>query len=124
MAGAHRFTIFKGAKRDGDVTNDENILSIVRYVKQHVSLGVQVVIADSAFHVEKQKYAKETIFKRLHLGEALLALSLLRMNGHFILKIFDVLLPFTVGLIYLLYQCFSEVHLIKPKTSRPSSAER
>lgn len=122
--GAQRFNIFKGAKRDGDVTNDENIASIVRYVKQHISLGVHVVIADSAFDVVKQKYAKETIFKRMHLGEVILALSLLRSNGHFILKLFDVLRPFTVGLIYLLHKCFAEIFLIKPKTSRPSSGER
>lgn len=122
--GAQRFNIFKGAKRDGDVTNEENITSIDRYVKQHISLGVHVVIADSAFDVKELKYAKETIFKRMHLGEAILALSLLRSNGHFIIKLFDTLLPFTVGLIYLLHKCFAEIMLIKPKTSRPSSAER
>lgn len=123
-AGGQRFTIFKGANRDGDVTNGNNISSIVRYVKQHISLGVHVVIADSAHEVETQKYAKETIFKRMHLGEAILALSLLRSNGHFVMKLFDVLHPFTVGLIYLLHRCFTEIFLIKPKTCRPSSAER
>lgn len=122
--GCQRFNIFKGAKRDGDVTNAENITSIVRYVKQHVSLGVHVVIADSAFDVQNQKYAKETIFKRMHLGEVILALSLLRSNGHFVIKLFDVLLPFTVGLVYLLHKCFAEVSLFKPKASRPSSGER
>lgn len=123
-AGGQRFNIFKGANRDGDVTNEKNLVSIVRYVKQHISLGVHVVIADNAFDVKKPKYGKETIFKRMHLGNAILALSLLRTNGHFVMKLFDVLHPFTVGLIYLLHRCFTEIFLIKPKTSRPSSAER
>lgn len=122
--GGQRFNTFRGANRDGDVTKEENISSIVRYVKQHVSLGVHVVIADSAYHTKEQKYAKETIFKNMHLGESILALSLLRPNGHFIIKLFDVFLPFTVGLIYLMHKCFAEISLIKPKTSRPSSAER
>lgn len=122
--GGQRFNVFKGAKRDGDVRKEENITSINRYVKQHITLGVHVVIADSGFEVKKQKYAKETIYKRLHLGEVILALSLLRTNGHFIIKLFDVLRPFTVGLIYLLHKCFAEIFLIKPKTSRPSSGER
>ncbi|XP_037035542.1 cap-specific mRNA (nucleoside-2'-O-)-methyltransferase 1-like [Bradysia coprophila] len=122
--GGERFTIFKGAKRDGDITNEENITSIVRYVKQHISLGVHIAVADGAYDVENQKYGKETIFKRMYLSEAILALSLLRQNGHFIMKLFDVLMPFTVGLIYLLHKCFAQVILLKPKSSRPSSAER
>lgn len=122
--GGQRFTIFKGANRDGDVTNERNITSIIQYVKQHITLGVHVIIADSAYEVGKEKHAKETIFKRMHLGETILALSLLRANGHFIVKLFDVLRPFTVGLIYLLHRCFAEIYLIKPKTSRPSSSER
>lgn len=122
--GAERFTVFKGAKRDGDITNEENITSIVRYVKQLTSLGVHIAVADGAYDVVKPKYGKETIFKRMYLSETILALSLLRQNGHFIMKLFDVLLPFTVGLIYLLHKCFAEIILLKPKTSRPSSAER
>lgn len=39
-------------------------------------------------------------------------------------KIFDIFSPFTVGLIYILYQTFEKFAIIKPFTSRPANSER
>lgn len=39
-------------------------------------------------------------------------------------KIFDIFHPFTVGLVYILYQNFEKFAIIKPYTSRPANSER
>lgn len=42
----------------------------------------------------------------------------------FVCKLFDVLTPFTVGLIYLMYLSFDLIAIHKPNTSRPANSER
>lgn len=122
--GGQQFIIFNCDKKDKGVVTTELIESIVHYVKQHVPLGVHVATADCGITVSQKGYWKETILKQTHLIEMVVALSLLRPNGHFIIKLYDVLLPFTVGLIYLMHKCFAEIYLMKPKSSRPASPER
>ena len=45
-------------------------------------------------------------------------------GGHFVCKLFDIFLVYSVGLIYLMYLAFEKVTLFKPVTSRPANSER
>ena len=62
--------------------------------------------------------------QQLVLCQFLTALTAIRKGGSFMCKIFDLLTPFTVGLVYILYKHFREVSIVKPFTSRPANSER
>lgn len=51
-------------------------------------------------------------------------LSTLKKGGNFVCKFFDMLTPFTINLVWLLYQLFDEICIAKPFSSRPANSER
>lgn len=53
-----------------------------------------------------------------------MALEIVRPHGHFVTKLFDLFTPFSVGLIFLMYNCFEKIAILKPNTSRPANSER
>lgn len=82
------------------------------------------MMSDGGFSVEGQENVQEILSKQLYLCQCLTALSIVRVNGHFVTKLFDLFTPFSVGLIYLMYKCFKQISIIKPNTSRPANSER
>ncbi|XP_067947035.1 cap-specific mRNA (nucleoside-2'-O-)-methyltransferase 1-like [Watersipora subatra] len=114
-----------GIDGDGDIYRQDNIDKFSEFVKENSQhKGVHFVMADGGFSVEGQENVQEILSKRLYLCQFLCAISVLRENGHFVCKLFDVFTPFSVGLIYLVRYCFEEVCLMKPVTSRPANSER
>lgn len=70
-----------------------------------------------------------------------MALEIVRPRGHFMTKVFDLFTVYSIGLVYLMYQCFERskssnplfpaflffcfsVAILKPNTSRPANSER
>ncbi|EDX17036.1 GD16313 [Drosophila simulans] len=90
----------------------------------HTPQGVHFAMADGGFSVEGQKNIQEILSKQLYLCQFLTALKILRPNGSFVCKLFDLFTPFSVGLVYLMYQCFQQIAIIKPNSSRPANSER
>lgn len=86
--------------------------------------GVHFMMSDGGFSVEGQENEQEILSKQLYLCQCLTALSIVRVNGHFVTKLFDLFTPFSVGLIYLMYKCFKQICIVKPNTSRPANSER
>lgn len=82
------------------------------------------MMADGGFSVEGQENIQEILSKQLYLAQCLVALSILRTNGHFVVKLFDLFTPFSAGLIYLMSKCFDKICICKPNTSRPANSER
>lgn len=92
--------------------------------------------------MEGQENIQEVLSKRLYVCQCYTALSALRQNGHFVVKMFDLYTPFSVGLLYLMHLCFQQsnillyviyfllfsmcviVTIIKPNASRPANSER
>lgn len=74
--------------------------------------------------MEGQENLQEILSKRLYLCQCLVALRIVRVGGHFVVKLFDLFTPFSVGLIYLMYRCFDRISIHKPNTSRPANSER
>lgn len=118
------FDAYYGCKGDGNVYDPENIESLTDYVLKQTGSGVHFMMSDGGFSVEGQENVQEILSKQLYLCQCLVALSIVRVNGHFITKLFDIFTPFSVGLIYLMYKCFKQVSIIKPNTSRPANSER
>lgn len=109
---------------DGDAYHPLNIESFTEHVLAQTTVGVHLMMSDGGFLVQGQKNTQEVLSKRLYLCQCLLALSIVRTDGHFVTKLFDVFTPFSVGLIYLMYKCFGQIGIVKPNTSRPASSER
>lgn len=126
LAGhAQTFEQYYGAKGDGDIYDPENIHSLKQHVLNRTNgAGVHLMMADGGFSVEGQENLQEILSKQLYLCQCLVALSIVRVKGNFVIKLFDIFTPFSVGLIYLMRQCFEQVCILKPNTSRPANSER
>ncbi|XP_065222418.1 cap-specific mRNA (nucleoside-2'-O-)-methyltransferase 1 [Planococcus citri] len=119
------FEPFYGEAGDGDVYKSVNIRSFKEHVLKHTDYeGVHFMMADGGFCVEGNENIQEILSKRIYLCQCLVALSIVRKNGHFVCKLFDVFTPFSVGIIYLMYNCFKKISIHKPNTSRPANSER
>jgi len=114
-----------GVAGDGNVFRSDNIQELARYVKQSTAdSGVHFMMADGGFSVEGSENIQEILSKQLYLCQFIVALDIVRTNGHFVCKVFDMFTPFSVGLLYLLYRSFQQVCIHKPNTSRPANSER
>lgn len=82
------------------------------------------MMADGGFSVEGQENVQEILSKQLYLCQCIVALGIVREKGHFVVKLFDLFTPFSIGLIYLMYKCFQQICIFKPNTSRPANSER
>lgn len=58
------------------------------------------------FSVEGQENIQEVLSKRLYVCQCYTALNALRPSGHFVVKMFDLFTPFSVGLLFLMHHCF------------------
>jgi cap1 methyltransferase len=114
-----------GLNGDGDIYKPQNLMKFRDFVIHNTDgLGAHFVMADGGFSVEGQENIQEILSKRIYLCQFLCALAILRPNGSFVCKLFDVFTPFSVGLIYLMYRVFKKVSIHKPNTSRPANSER
>lgn len=71
----------------------------------------------------KRSGSAEVVHKHSTLNYCLLALTLLRPNGSFIVKIYMTQQLFTVGLLYLMYRCFDKISVVKPNSCRSDNSE-
>lgn len=119
--------------RSYKITDPKNIDRFIKYVrKSNVKLHLLAVNLYMK-KMSKKRYfispnpselTSELFFKHHTLSYCLLALSLLRPNGTFIVKIYKSEKLFTVGLLYLMYRCFEKIAIVKPTSSRPDHSER
>jgi 23S rRNA U2552 (ribose-2'-O)-methylase RlmE/FtsJ len=109
-----------GKDNTGDINNFYNIDHI-----KSISKGpFYLVTADGGFDEGNDFNHKEQLHYNLILSEIYSAISLQKTDGHFILKMFDILTDSSIHLIYLLSLCYKEVYIYKPKTSRPTNSEK
>lgn len=114
-----------GYKGDGDVYRPDNLEEFRKFVLESTDQkGIHICMADGGFDVAGQENDQEWLSKRIYLCECVAALSVLREGGHFVCKLFDVFLRYSVGLIYLMYLAFDQIAIFKPVTSRPANSER
>jgi cap1 methyltransferase len=122
--GPETFSPFYGINDDGNVYDPENIRSLDELVKDETDSGVHFMMADGGFSVEGQENIQEILSKQLYLAQCLVALTVVRTKGHFVVKLFDLFTPFSASLIYLMYKSFQQICICKPNTSRPANSER
>ena len=122
-----RFQPFYGPDNTGDLYNGWQ--SFVDFVLQKQPRGVDLVTADGGFDVEEGGdrtllSKQEFLSSRLLVTQSLVGIGCTRVGGNFVLKVFDTVTRLSAQVIYVLAQCFEEVIMFKPVSSRPANAER
>lgn len=109
-----------GKDNTGDINNINNINHIKNIAKKQFYL----ITADGGFDEGNDFNHKEQLHYQLILNEIITAIAAQKSNGHFILKMFDILTETSVHLLYILFLCYKDVYIYKPKTSRPTNSEK
>ena len=109
-----------GADGIGDLYNHENLL----YCKQHYKNSMNIITADGGFDFSQDYNNQEKNAFRLIFTQVAYAITMQKLHGTFVLKIFDILEKSTMQILYLL-NCFYETIIItKPYTSRNANSEK
>ena len=110
-----------GSDETGDIYNIHNIDHFVKVVGKNTS---DLCTADGGFDFSIDFNRQEELSYRIIVCEILIALSVQKNGGSFILKIFDIYSIFTIKLLYILSICYERVVITKPHLSRPANSEK
>lgn len=111
-----------GADKTGDITNVDNI----KYFKKFFNHGVDIFTSDCGISTSTKKefFNQELDNSKLFLSQVLVSLSVLKIGGNAVYKIF---IPFsessTMSIIFLVIKFFKFVYFSKPVTSTPENSE-
>jgi cap1 methyltransferase len=115
-----------GPDKSGDITVAENLREFIK-----VSIagtpdfcGLDLLMGDGGFDVTGRENWQESLSRPILTAQCAAALCTLKTGGNFITKLFDIFLPVSIGLFYLLRRVFRKVSIFKPLTSRPANSER
>lgn len=122
-----RFTPFYGPDGTGDLYT--NWRSFIEFFLQKHPLGADLVTGDGGFDLEDTEdktllHRQEFLSSRLLLTQATIGIACTKAEGTFVVKVFDTVTHFSAQIIYLLAQCFREILIFKPVSSRPANSER
>ena len=109
-----------GSDNSGNINNVKNI----DYIHAKSLKSFYLITGDGGFDEGCNFNNKEQLHYNLILNEILAAIQLQKKNGHFILKMFDIFTDTSIHLLYLLSQCYKQVYIYKPITSRPTNSEK
>lgn len=121
MQAKHNIKLLFGVDGDGSLYSLGNILSFVETIGAN---ECDYVTADGGFDFSNDFDLQENASCFLIVAEILTAMMLLKKGGHFLLKIFDITLPITRVLLYILFENFESITFTKPLTSRPANSEK
>jgi 23S rRNA U2552 (ribose-2'-O)-methylase RlmE/FtsJ len=117
-----RIYVSYGKDNTGDINNLENIHYIASKVGSFNSF--YLITADGGFDEGNEFNNKEQLHYFLILNEIYTSISLQKLGGSFILKVFDIFTETSINLLYLLNTLYKDVFIYKPKTSRPTNSEK
>jgi len=114
------FIIDNGYDNTGNLYNIKNYKSILN--KYYNSFDF--VTGDGGIDFSNNFHKQELIAFKLIFCEIFYAITVLKKNGSFVLKIFDIFHKPTIQCIYLLSTLFKDVYIFKPNTSRSGNSEK
>lgn len=124
---SHRFlethknvTIEYGPTGTGDLLEVENL----KYCYEKYYNKMDLITADGGFDFSIDFNEQETLATNLLFAQVSFAISMQSVDGHFILKIFDIFTKTTADIIYLLASLYKQVFIVKPNTSRLANSEK
>lgn len=109
-----------GTTGTGDLLDVDNL----KYCNDKYKNTMNIVTADGGFDFSIDFNQQETLAANLLLAQVSFAISMQKVGGHFILKIFDIFTKTTCDIMYLLSTLYKQVYLVKPYTSRLANSEK
>ena len=85
---------------------------------------MDIITADGGFDFSIDFNQQEILATNLLLAQVSFAISMQKVGGHFILKIFDIFTKTTCDIMYLLSSLYKQVYIVKPNTSRLANSEK
>ena len=119
-----RFKEIYGPANDGNLYNEDNMRAFIRQVISESKNGVNLVVADGGFGFEDNSSNQEMQIKRLLLDEIISSLSINKIGGNAVYKIYDIFTEYTLDLLYILHRSYTAFAVFKPATSRPGNSEK
>tara|TARA_B110000483_G_scaffold238672_1_gene315720 strand:+ start:3314 stop:4384 length:1071 start_codon:yes stop_codon:yes gene_type:complete len=121
VKASHRLHLIDGVDNTGNLYSVENI----DHFLAHSGIGsCKLVTADGGFDFSSDFNSQENDFLRLLLSEVYTGMRAQKLGGCFVIKMFDLFRSETIQLIAILCECYEEVYIHKPCTSRPANSER
>lgn len=123
----NKFNIFYGPDGTGNLYTNWNYFA--QFVLSNENDGVDLITADGGFDVEENTnnsvvHKQEFLSSRLLLTQVAIGITCTKINGNFLVKVFDAVTNFSAHVLFLLAQCFNKILIFKPITSRPANSER
>ena len=112
--------IHYGKDKTGDIYKLANALD---YIKSHKD-KCYLVTSDGGFDFSDNYNEQENNCVKLLFCEIFIALNVQKIDGSFVIKVFDLLNLKTIQLLYILYLHYNSIYFYKPDTSRLSNSEK
>ncbi len=109
-----------GPKKDGNLYFKHNL----DYFKEYHKNKYEFMTADGGFDYSVDFNHQEENSINLIFCEVLYTLVMQKVNGCFVLKVFDTFHSLTVEILYILSYFYREVYMYKPCTSREANSEK
>ena len=109
-----------GVTNNGDIYNYDNCID---YINNH-NEKCYLVTSDGGFDFSSNYNEQEINSIKLLYSEIFIAINVQKINGNFVIKVFDILNIKTIQLIYILYLHYEKINFYKPDTSRLSNSEK
>jgi 23S rRNA U2552 (ribose-2'-O)-methylase RlmE/FtsJ len=109
-----------GLDGTGNLFNEENF----KYCSIKYGNSLDIITGDGGIDFSDDYNDQENLASRLIITQIFYALSMQKIGGTFILKMFDVFNKCSVDAIYLLSLFYKKVYVVKPYTSRYANSEK
>lgn len=113
--------LLEGVDQTGNLYSVDNIEHFLARCEEK---RCNLITADGGFDFSSDFNSQENDFLHLLLCEIYTAVRAQQHGGCFIVKMFDLFRSETIQLIAMLCDCYHEVYIHKPRTSRPANSER
>ena len=110
----------RGATGTGDLLHVDNL----KYCNNKYKNAMNIITADGGFDFSIDFNQQELLATNLLIAQVSFAISMQKVGGHFVLKIFDIFTKTTCDILYLLSTLYKQVYIVKPSTSRLANSEK
>jgi 23S rRNA U2552 (ribose-2'-O)-methylase RlmE/FtsJ len=105
----------------GDICENNYYMKVMNMMENQKA---HIITADGAFDCSNDFNKQERTSAKLIFGEIILALANQKIDGSFVIKIFDCFDIITIKMIYFLTMYYNNVYITKPLTSREGNSEK
>tara|TARA_B110000285_G_scaffold22351_1_gene21617 strand:+ start:10850 stop:12013 length:1164 start_codon:yes stop_codon:yes gene_type:complete len=113
-------TLEYGATGTGDLLEVDNL----KYCNHKYKNSMNIITADGGFDFSIDFNQQEILASNLLFAQVSFAISMQKIGGHFILKVFDIFTKATCDILYILSSLYQDVYITKPYTSRLANSEK